>query len=96
VEGAKTKEVKFLGEDASFPIGPFMLAAKFKVPVSFVYGMKEGRYHYHFFGSKLIDYAETDMEATSERILRDFVDSMEKKVKRYPEQWYNYYNFWQQ
>jgi len=96
VEGAKTIGVKFLGEDASFPIGPFMLAAKFKVPVSFVYGMKESTYHYHFFGSKLIDYTDMDMEAASERILRDFVDSMENKVKKYPEQWYNYYNFWQQ
>jgi len=26
--------------------------------------------------------------------MRAFVGDMEQKLKRYPEQWFNYYNFW--
>ena len=29
-------------------------------------------------------------------MLNDYVAEMETKVKKYPEQWFNYYNFWQQ
>ena len=95
LEGTKTVSVKFLGAEAKFPLGPFLLACKFKVPVSFVYGMKESTYHYHFFASDIKEYPDMEMEAMSEQILFDFVDYMENKVKKYPEQWYNYYNFWQ-
>jgi predicted LPLAT superfamily acyltransferase len=28
--------------------------------------------------------------------LNDYAAEMEKKVKQYPEQWFNYYNFWEQ
>ena len=95
LEGAKTVAVNFLGEKANFPQGPFLLACKFKVPVTFVYGMKESTWHYHFFSSKIKDYSDLEMEEASRHILQDFVDYMESKVKKYPEQWYNYYNFWQ-
>jgi predicted LPLAT superfamily acyltransferase len=91
----KTITRKFLGADARFPLGPFMLAAKFKVPVSFVYGMKESTFHYHFFASKIKEYPGLDNNAMAEQLITDFVDNMEVKVKKYPEQWYNYYNFWQ-
>ena len=96
LEGTKTVAMDFLGEKANFPSGPFLLACKFKVPVTFVYGMKESTYHYHFFSSEVKDYSDMDMEAASQHILQDFVEYMENKVKKYPEQWYNYYNFWQQ
>jgi len=93
--GSKTVTVKFLGEEAKFPLGPFMLAAKFKVPVSFVLAVKESTFHYHFFASGLKEYLYLEKDATSQQMLLDFVDYMENKVKKYPEQWYNYYNFWQ-
>jgi predicted LPLAT superfamily acyltransferase len=96
IEGNKTVSVDFMGEKANFPLGPFLLACKFKVPVSFVYGMKESTYHYHFFASNIKEYPDMETGEASEYILRDFVDYMENKVKKYPEQWYNYYNFWQQ
>jgi len=76
-------------------VGPFMLAAKFQVPVSFVYGMKESTFHYHFFASKVKEYADMEQDDAVQQMMTDFVDDMEVKVKKYPEQWYNYYNFWQ-
>ena len=30
----------------------------------------------------------------TERLLSMFVEQLEQKVKSYPEQWFNYFNFW--
>jgi len=95
IEGNKTLTSEFLGEAARFPMGPFVLAAKFKVPVSFVFAMKETPLHYHFFASKIKDYTHLSKEMLMQEMLNDFVAEMESMVERYPEQWYNYYNFWQ-
>jgi predicted LPLAT superfamily acyltransferase len=95
LESNKTVKMKFLGEDAPFPLGPFMLAAKFGVPVSFVYGMKESTFHYHFFASEVKEYPNLEQDVAVQQMMADFVEDMELKVKRYPEQWYNYYEFWQ-
>ena len=95
VEGNKTITTKFLGDDAKFPLGPFLLAARFRVPVSFVFAMKETTFHYHFFASTPKNYLNLDRETGALQVLNDYVHEMEDKVKRYPEQWYNYYNFWQ-
>ena len=95
IEGNKTLTSEFLGEAARFPLGPFVLAARFKVPVSFVFAMKETPLHYHFFASKIKDYTHLSKEMLMQEMLNDFVGEMECMVEKYPEQWYNYYNFWQ-
>ena len=41
LEGNKTLALDFLGDKALFPLGPFQLAAGFKVPVSNVFAFKE-------------------------------------------------------
>jgi predicted LPLAT superfamily acyltransferase len=84
-----------MGTPARFPLGPFQLAAAYKVPVSFVYALKEGPLHYHFFASEPRSYDFTDRERGLSDIGTDFALSMEKKVRQYPQQWYNYFNFWQ-
>jgi predicted LPLAT superfamily acyltransferase len=96
IEGNKTLTANFLGEPARFPMGPFLLASKFKVPVSFVFAVKESKLHYHFFASEIKDYTTVDKTAVMQEMLNDFAHEMEIKVKQYPEQWFNYYNFWEQ
>lgn len=95
VEGNKTLSTNFLGQPAKFPLGPFLLATQFKVPVSFVFAMKESSFHYHFFASPIKAFPDASKEIYMQQMLADFVVSMEEKVKAYPEQWFNYYDFWQ-
>ena len=95
IEGNKTMTANFLGEPARFPIGPFQLALTFKVPVSFVFAVKESKLHYHFFASEIKDYSTLAKKELIPQMLMDYAAAMEKKVKQYPEQWFNYYNFWQ-
>lgn len=94
LEGNKTLATDFLGQKARFPAGPFILASKFRVPVSFVFAMKESTLHYHFFATEIKNYDQEEKEAGIKTMLGDFTREMEKKVKEYPEQWYNYYDFW--
>jgi predicted LPLAT superfamily acyltransferase len=94
LEGNKTITANFLGEKARFPIGPFVLAATFKVPVSFVFAVKESNLHYHLFASKIKSYNQPQKSALIAELLEDYKNEMEVKVKKYPEQWFNYYNFW--
>jgi predicted LPLAT superfamily acyltransferase len=95
LRGNKTLTTSFLGENALFPAGPFILASKFRVPVSFVFALKESNLQYHFFATEMKEYGEEGKEAGIQKILEDFAGEMEKKVKDYPGQWFNYYNFWE-
>jgi predicted LPLAT superfamily acyltransferase len=94
LEGNKTITANFLGEPARFPIGPFLLASTFKVPVSFVFAVKESKLHYHLFASEIKDYSTLARNEMIQEMLNDYAAEMEHKVKQYPEQWFNYYNFW--
>jgi len=94
LEGNKTMKAEFLGQEARFPMGPFILAATFKVPVSYVFALKESNLHYHFFASKIKHYSHLEKNGLMQQMLNDYAMEMEAKVKQYPEQWFNHYNFW--
>jgi predicted LPLAT superfamily acyltransferase len=94
VQGSKTITGKLLGEEANFPIGPFVLATIFKVPVSYVFCFKETAKHYHLYATPPKEYT-TNKQVAIPQALNDYITELEARVKQYPEQWFNYYNFWQ-
>ena len=96
LEGNRVIEIPFLGKKACFPAGPFIVAAQFKTPVCFVFAMKESTTHYHFYSSEIRSYDFSDKNETIRKMLLEFAAGMEEKVRTYPEQWYNYYDFWAQ
>jgi predicted LPLAT superfamily acyltransferase len=89
-EGNRTIELEFLGQKSEFPQGPFLLASKFKVPVSFVFCVKESKYHYHLFASPGKVYTSIDELALT------YKTELEKKILNYPVHWNNYYPFWKE
>ncbi len=97
-EKAITAEADFLGKKAMFPIGPFIMAAKFGVPISVVFAVKETSTHYHFFATDPIEVKRTrsveQTDRTVKELLSNYILEFEKMVHRYPEQWFNYYAFW--
>ncbi len=92
--GNKTLTTEFFGMPAQFPEGPFLLALKLKAPVAFVYAFKEGSRHYHLYSTQVTTY-DSRQGDTMQGILNAYSASMEKMTRIYPEQWFNYYNFWQ-
>jgi predicted LPLAT superfamily acyltransferase len=99
LKGSKKMLAEFLDEDAYFPTGPFYMAMKFNVPVSFVFAMKESKNSYHFFASPPRYYKQEGLQQKRDqtilRIIKEYISEMEKTIKKYPAQWFNYYNFWE-
>lgn len=93
--GNKTVNATFMGHEASFPAGPFLLAATFRVPVSLVFAFKETNTHYHLYATPPHEYHGRRRQGV-ELAVQDFVQELEGMVKKYPEQWFNYYDFWEQ
>lgn len=93
LEGSRTIKAIFLGKEAQFPLGPFVLASKLKAPVSFVFALKEHDTEYTFYASKPQIYDGRGM-AGAEAMLSAYVLELEEKLKEYPEQWFNYFDFW--
>jgi len=100
MEGTKTLTAKFLGNNARFPEGPFYLTLRMNAPVSFAFAMKEGHLHYHFYATPPKRYNLPEGKRISrdhlEPILIDYIEALEAMLKKYPEQWFNYYNFWEE
>jgi predicted LPLAT superfamily acyltransferase len=90
LEGAKFIELDFFGLRTKFPYGPFLIASKFDAPVTFVFAAKNGKYSYHLSATLPIT-----AKKKPEEIARLYVAELEKKVREYPEQWFNYFNFFQ-
>ena len=95
IEGNKTIGLNFLGANAPLPLGPFLLAASFRVPVSFVFAVKESINNYHLFATEPLHMVGTKREQVIENLTNKFIFELEKKIKAYPTQWYNYHKFWQ-
>jgi predicted LPLAT superfamily acyltransferase len=90
-EGVKSLSEKLLGEEALFPAGPFLISSRLKVPVVFVYVMKEPDLHYHLYTR------EAKVKHRDEKgLLKEYTQSVESMVEKYPLQWFNYFDFWNQ
>ena len=100
LEGMKTLKAKFLGKEAFFPEGPFYLALRMNAPVSFAFAMKEGPLHYHFYATPPKIYDLPKGKRISEEnllpVLKDYIAALEAILEKYPEQWFNYYQFWEE
>ncbi|MFX0555701.1 lipid A biosynthesis acyltransferase [Maribacter sp. CXY002] len=87
--GSKVLKERFLGAEANFPLGPYLLATRLKVPVLFVYVMKGPKKEYHLYARQAVAKAR-DPQA----LLKEYILSMEWMLKKYPLQWFNYFDFW--
>lgn len=88
-EGSKYLEAELLGKKAKFPAGPFLIASRLGVPVVFVYVMKEKNLHYHLY-ARVAHVKKRDTEG----VLNAYVHNLESMIEKYPLQWFNYFDFW--
>lgn len=86
---SKTLTGNFLGKEALFPRGPFAIAAKMGLPISFVFGMKDAPAKYHFYCTEpMVGQKDQNL------IFKSYIEIFEKMVLKYPNQWYNFFDFW--
>lgn len=94
LDGNRNLIQPFMGENAAFPQGPFLLASRLDVPVTFVFAVKESAMHYHFSATTPVNYHLRDRKAGMQQALENYVNVLEQQLRRYPAQWFNYYPFW--
>jgi len=96
LKDSKTERINFMGKIALFSTGPFILAAKFKVPICYFYGMKENRKHYHLFAfTSKVNTTKYSNNLPIEMLL-EYTSNLESIINKYPKQWFNYFYFWEE
>jgi len=93
---SKSVACDFLSGKADFPMGAFALAAHFNVPVVSIFVMKEtvSDYHVYVKAISLDDSMKVSKQEKAEYLTHKFVEELEDIVRKYPEQWFNFYEFW--
>ena len=96
--GSTTASIPFLGGNAGFPVGAYVLAAIAGAPLIHVFSLREPAGHYHFFGfpsqhPQMPPHRERD-EYLKNCAVR-FASDLETIVRRDPLQWYNFFPFWE-
>lgn len=90
----KTITAPFLGQEAKFPMGPFSVATMRGLDAIAVNTMKEGSRSYRIYVTPL----EYDKSASRKEQIRQlsaaYIAELEKRVRQYPAQWYNFFDFW--
>ncbi len=80
----------FLGKVAPFPTGPFRIAATCDVPVVFYYAVREPGRSYRFIFEEY-----TGPRKDAGQLTQQYLASLERIVRQYPRQWFNFYDFWE-
>lgn len=97
VAGDRAVVVPFLGDDAAFPAGPFIVAAVLGAPVVSFRGVCTGprRYEVRFepFADRITLRRAQRAEDLREAALR-FARLLEEGCRAYPYQWFNFFPFW--
>ncbi|WP_298612126.1 lipid A biosynthesis (KDO)2-(lauroyl)-lipid IVA acyltransferase [uncultured Odoribacter sp.] len=93
--GNKKEKVDFLGAKAEFPAGFFYLGERLKTAALACFVMKEGSLHYRVYIRPLKTDVQSSRRGELKKVLAvSYVQELEKILKCYPEQWYNFYEFW--
>ncbi len=95
--GEHCLKVPFLGQPASLPVTPWLLAGTLKVPVVLCFGAYLGGNRYrlmfqHF--SDGIELPRHNREAALREVLARYAAALEEKVRAYPYNWFNFHDFW--
>jgi KDO2-lipid IV(A) lauroyltransferase len=90
--------VPFFGETASFPVGPFKIAAASGAPVLPVFVLQEPDGRYRTVVEPPIRVFEPPRRSEREEVVRaalcTFVAILEKTIRENPSQWYRFTPFW--
>jgi predicted LPLAT superfamily acyltransferase len=91
---SKKIKCEFLDRDAYFPLAPFHLAARMNVQVVSLFMMKDSNKKYHAYILPVEeDTTETNPTKKAEFLARNFVSNCEQIIRKYPQQWFNFYDF---
>jgi predicted LPLAT superfamily acyltransferase len=92
----RVSTARFLGREAPFPVGPYVLASLLQCPVYLLFSMRTGSSHeVHFerFGDT-IRLPRKVRDAALTALAQQYATRLEHFCLRAPLQWFNFYDFW--
>ena len=96
-KSGRTIKAEFLGEQAEFPAGPWLLAHTLRCPVYFVVGVYTRPNHYFLHMDLLADEVKLDRrerEVALARYARMYASMLETYARSAPLNWFNFFDFW--
>ena len=93
----KITHCHFLGAPAIFPGGPVLLAAMMHCPIILFFGLYRGGNRYELYFEKLGEEVVLSRERRAEDIqywTQRYVDRLEHYTRIAPDNWFNFYPFW--
>lgn len=97
-EGDRISRCRFLGDEAPFPLSPWLLAGLLEAPVLLAFGLYRGgnRYDLHFEAfSEGIELPRGRRDEIAARQAQAYADRLAHYASAAPYNWFNFYDFWQ-
>lgn len=99
---ARVIKKDFLGQQASFPYGVFLLTTLLNSPAFFVFGIRKKICTLHPAYDMFVERVKTPLnsskrarDSTVQELCGEYVETLQRYCLRYPYQWHNFYNFWE-
>lgn len=98
VHESKTVRAAFLGKDAAFPCGPYVLAALLKCPLYFMGCVHQGQgYAVEFVPlAGRVELPRAQREQALARYAGMYAQQLERLLVQAPYDWFNFFPFWDQ
>lgn len=97
-ENARTVETEFFGGLARFPAGPYLLASMLKCPVYVTFGLYRDPNRYDLHCELLAEQIELPRKQREEALrgyVRKYAERLEHYARLAPDNWFNFYDFWE-
>ncbi len=95
-KGGRRMDISFLGKRATFPTAALALADTTGTPVCAALTFREKVRSYTCYGIGPLTTSERlDKNERIKTMLTEFAGELETYIRRYPTQWFNFYDFWQ-
>ena len=91
---SKTVKCRFFGEEAAFPAGPFTLAVRRGATPFAVFVVKESTKVFRAIVQELRIPENGSPAEKVQALADDYSTVLERVVRTYPDQWFNFYDFW--
>ena len=91
---SKAVRCRFFGEEAAFPAGPFTLAVRRGATPFAVFVVKESSKVFRAIVEELRVKEGGSADEKVQALAEDYASVLERVAKAYPDQWFNFYDFW--